>query len=46
MKTSGIIIAVNKDPQAAIMNKCDYAVCADLFEIIPALTRKLKKISQ
>ena len=45
MKTSGIIIAVNKDPKAAIMNKCDYAVRADLFEVIPALTRKLKEIS-
>jgi electron transfer flavoprotein alpha subunit len=41
MKTSGIIIAVNQDPNAAIMSKCDYAVSADLFEIIPALTRKL-----
>ncbi|MCG6909765.1 MAG: electron transfer flavoprotein subunit alpha/FixB family protein [Deltaproteobacteria bacterium] len=43
MKTAGLIIAVNTDPQAAIMQKCDYAVCADLFDIIPALTRKLQK---
>jgi len=42
MKTSGIIIAVNTDPQAAIMTKCDYAVCADLFDIIPALIEKLR----
>lgn len=46
MKTSGIIIAVNKDPKAAIMNKCDYAVCADLFEVIPALTKKLKDVTE
>jgi electron transfer flavoprotein alpha subunit len=45
MKTAGLIIAINLDPNAAIMSKCDYAVCADLFEIIPALTRKLKKIT-
>jgi len=45
MKTSGIIIAINQDPNAAIMSKCDYAVSADLFEVIPALTRKLKEIS-
>ena len=45
MKTAGIIIAVNLDPNAAIMLKCDYAVCADLFDIIPALTRKLKAIT-
>jgi electron transfer flavoprotein alpha subunit len=42
MKTSGIIIAINTDPNAAIMTKCDYAVCADLFDVIPALTEKLK----
>jgi electron transfer flavoprotein alpha subunit len=41
MKTSGIIIAVNQDPNAAIMSKCDYAASANLFEVIPALTRKL-----
>ena len=44
MKTAGIILAINLDPKAAIMSKCDYAVCADLFDIIPALTRKLKNI--
>ena len=42
MKTAGIIIAINLDPNAAIMQKCDYAVCADLFDVIPALTQKLK----
>ena len=38
-------MAINLDPNAAIMHKCDYAVCADLFDIIPALTRKLKEIT-
>jgi electron transfer flavoprotein alpha subunit len=42
MKTAAMIIAVNKDREAAIMKKCDYLVVADLFEIIPALTAKLK----
>ena len=41
MKTAGMIIAVNKDPEAAIMKNCDYYVIADLFEIIPALTTEL-----
>ncbi|MEN8244942.1 MAG: electron transfer flavoprotein subunit alpha/FixB family protein [Thermodesulfobacteriota bacterium] len=45
MKTAGIIIAINLDPNAAIMHKCDYAVCADLFDVIPVLTRKLKEIT-
>jgi electron transfer flavoprotein alpha subunit len=42
MKTAAMIIAVNKDPEAAIMKHCDYFVVADLFEIIPALTSCLK----
>ena len=45
MKTAGMIIAVNQDPEAAIVQKCDYFVAADLFEIIPALTQKLLEVS-
>jgi electron transfer flavoprotein alpha subunit len=41
MKTAGMIIAINKDLDAAIVQKCDYFIVADLFEIIPVLTRKL-----
>jgi electron transfer flavoprotein alpha subunit len=46
MKTAGMIIAVNKDAEAAIVQKCDYFVVADLFEIIPVLTRKLLEIAE
>jgi len=42
MKTSGLIIAINTDPNAAILKRCDYFVVADLFEIIPVLTGKLR----
>jgi electron transfer flavoprotein alpha subunit len=42
MKTAAKIIAINSDPEAAIMKQCDYFVVADFFEIIPALTGKLK----
>lgn len=41
MKTAALIIAINRDPEAAIIKKCDYFVVADLFEIIPALTARL-----
>lgn len=41
MKSSEMIIAVNKDPGAAIMSKCDYYIVGDLFEIIPLVTRAL-----
>jgi electron transfer flavoprotein alpha subunit len=42
MKTAAMIIAVNRDPEATIMKRCDYFAVADLFEIIPALTTHLK----
>ena len=42
MKTAAMIIAVNKDSEAAIMKHCDYFVVADLFAIIPALTIRLE----
>ena len=45
MKTSGLIIAINTDPDAAILKRCDYFVVADLFEIVPLLTGKLRDSS-
>ncbi|MCK4767065.1 MAG: electron transfer flavoprotein subunit alpha/FixB family protein [Desulfobacula sp.] len=41
MKTSGMIIAINTDENAAIMSNCDYYVKADALEIIPELTKLL-----
>jgi len=42
MKTSGMVIAINIDENAAIMSNCDYFVVADALEIIPELTKQLK----
>jgi electron transfer flavoprotein alpha subunit len=43
MKSSGLIIAINIDANAAILAHCDYFVIGDLFTILPALTRKLNQ---
>jgi len=42
MKTSGVVVAINTDPQAAMMQNCDYGIVGDLFEIVPLLTHQLK----
>ncbi|MDT8379270.1 MAG: electron transfer flavoprotein subunit alpha/FixB family protein [Desulfotignum sp.] len=41
MKTARMIIAVNRDENAAIMANCDYQVQGDLFEILPEIMRQL-----
>ena len=39
MKTSGTIIAVNKDPEAAMFNTAHYGAVADLFEVARELDK-------
>jgi electron transfer flavoprotein alpha subunit len=41
MKTAGMIIAINTDAEAAIMSNCDYAVRADLFDVLAEMIRLL-----
>jgi electron transfer flavoprotein alpha subunit/NAD-dependent dihydropyrimidine dehydrogenase PreA subunit len=43
MSSSDCIIAINKDPDAPIFNVATYSIVADLFDFLPALTRKLKE---
>ena len=37
MQTSDIIVAINKDPEAPMMQVADYAVCGDLKKVIPEI---------
>ncbi|UCD46145.1 MAG: electron transfer flavoprotein subunit alpha [Candidatus Bathyarchaeota archaeon] len=43
MKTSDVIISINKDPEAPIFSVSTLGVVGDLYEVIPRLVEKIRK---
>lgn len=46
MRDSGVVVAVNKDPEALIFNSADYGIVGDLYNVLPKLTNAIKEKMQ
>jgi electron transfer flavoprotein alpha subunit len=44
MQDADVIVAINRDPNAPIFKMATYGVVGDLFEVVPALTRRAREL--
>lgn len=42
MRDSGVVVAINKDPEALIFKSADYGIVGDLYDVLPRLTDAIK----
>lgn len=46
MQDSDVIIAINRDPEAPIFQIAHYGIVGDIFQIVPALTARIRELRQ
>jgi electron transfer flavoprotein alpha subunit len=46
MQDSDVIIAINRDPEAPIFQIAHYGIVGDLFQVVPALTARVRELRQ
>ncbi len=44
MRTSGVVVAVNRDAEAPIFGVADYGIVGDAFEIVPELAAAVRRL--
>jgi electron transfer flavoprotein alpha subunit len=44
MRTSDVIVAINTDPDAPIHTVSDFSIVGDIFKVVPAIVKELKRV--